>query len=295
MGSVRGSSGWVAAAVMLWLVAGVAARADSIKDFKQWSPQQTEMYPNRTGVKLILKDPKASYTGMASPLQYTYAANGAYIKMPPGDSAGVVSTFYMASSGPKHCEFDFEFLGNKPGMPYLLHTNIFVDGVGGREQQIRLWFDPRKEAHFYNFQWNKDLLVFYIDSMPVRMFKNLENEIPGFKYPKKCAMGVYLSVWDGSSWATDGGRVKLDWASAPFVTTYDRFKLAGCVAKNGDAASIEKCQTSFAAAPGDHVQKMGQTKTRQLREVKAKYLHYNYCDDRKRYPVAPRECAYNVL
>lgn len=83
--------------------------------------------------------------------------------------------------------------------------------------------------------------MFYIDSMLVWMFKNLENEILGFKYLKKCVMGVYLSVWDGSSWVMDGGCVKLDWVLVLFVMMYDRFKLVGCVVKNGDVVSIEKC------------------------------------------------------
>lgn len=202
----------------------------------------------------------------------------------------------MASTGPKHCEFDFEFLGNSSGQPYLLHTNIFVDGIGGREQQIRLWFDPTAAFHYYNFQWNKDLLVLYIDNTAIRMFKNIENIVPGFMYPNKCPMGLYLSIWDGSSWATCGGRVKINWNSAPFIATYQLFRLRGCPATMGDQASITKCQNSTYAAPGKSSQTIGTARTRQLRNIRKNYIHYNYCDDKNRYnETQVPECKYNVL
>lgn len=202
----------------------------------------------------------------------------------------------MSSSGPNHCEFDFEFLGNLTGQPYLLHTNIFVNGVGGREQQIYLGFDPSAAFHYYNFQWNKDLLVFYVDNTPVRMFRNLQGVLPGnFQYPNSQPMGLYLSIWDGSQWATQGGRIKLDWNVAPFVATYERFRLNGCVAGPSDKAGIAKCQNSTFAAPGANAQKLPIARVRQMRVVKATQVMYNYCDDRARYPTAPPECAYNTL
>ena len=41
----------------------------------------------------------------------------------------------MSSEGPNHDELDFEFLGNISGEPYLVQTNVYVNGSGNREQR----------------------------------------------------------------------------------------------------------------------------------------------------------------
>jgi xyloglucan:xyloglucosyl transferase len=197
----------------------------------------------------------------------------------------------MMSGGPNHDEFDFEFLGNQTGQPYLLHTNIFVNGTGGREEQIYLPFDPTADYHYYNFQWHKDLVVFYVDNTPIRMFRNLYGIVRGFPFPDTQAMSAFASIWDGSQWATEGGRIKVDWTAAPFVARYQNFRLNGCLVNSSDKHGILKCRrSSFANA-----HRLSMARIRQMRTVKATLLKYNYCDDRARYPTPPPECAYNVL
>jgi xyloglucan:xyloglucosyl transferase len=83
-------------------------------------------------------------------------------------------------------------------------------------------------------------------------------------------MSLYATIWDGSSWATSGGRYKVDYKYAPYVAQFTDLLLqadhgAGETMSPGGRAAMER--------------------------VRARYMTYGYCYDRARYPAPLPECS----
>ncbi|KDP36428.1 hypothetical protein JCGZ_08697 [Jatropha curcas] len=218
------------------------------------------------GQLLSLSLDKTSGSGFQSKKMYLFGKIDMQLKLVPGNSAGTVTAYYMKSPGFTWDEIDFEFLGNLSGQPYTLHTNVYSQGRGEREQQFHLWFDPTAHFHTYSILWNPQHILFLVDGTPIREFKNMESN--GVPYPKKQPMRIYSSLWNADDWATRGGLIKTDWSKAPFSASYRNFNAQPSLNQQLDATIQQK-----------------------LKWVHQNYMIYNYCTDTKRFPHGfPPEC-----
>ncbi|CAL5403528.1 unnamed protein product [Camellia sinensis] len=248
------------------------------------------------GELLKMKLDNYSGAGFSSKSKYLFGKVNIQIKLVEGDSAGTVTAFYMSSDGAYHNEFDFEFLGNTTGEPYLVQTNVYVNGVGNREQRLNLWFDPTKDFHSYSIFWNQRQVVFLVDGTPIRLHSNLEHR--GIPFPKDQAMGVFSSIWNADDWATQGGRVKTNWTNAPFVATYTGFEIDACECPVtvADADNARRCSSGGQKRywwDEPTMAELSVHQSHQLKWVRAKHLVYDYCTDTARFPVIPVECEHH--
>ncbi|CAN6707727.1 unnamed protein product [Malus baccata var. baccata] len=229
------------------------------------------------GQLLTLNLDQASGSGFKSKNEYLFGRIDMQIKL--------LAVILRRST---HDEIDFDFLGNVSGDPYTLHTNVFSQGKGNREQQFHLWFDPTKAFHTYSIFWNTQRIIFLEDNMPIRVFNNLESV--GVPFPKNKPMRIYSSLWNADDWATRGGLVKTDWTQAPFTASYRNFKANACT--SGSSSSC--ASTASTNSVGDsawQTQGLDAAGRNRLRWVQQKFMVYNYCNDLKRFPQGlPAEC-----
>ncbi|MCO5602039.1 hypothetical protein L7F22_056166 [Adiantum nelumboides] len=252
------------------------------------TPDHVQFVDDGQEIRLALDQKNAS--GFESYDAFLFGHFNMRIKLVLGDSAGTVTTYYFSSLGDNHDELDFEFLGNSSGEPIALQTNVFSNGVGGREQRIVLWFDPTTDFHNYTLLWNRRQVVFYVDEVPIRVFPNIELE-QGVPYLHNQSMNAYATIWDGDSWATQGGRIKIDWSHAPFVASYREFIADACTQTTtmsaSDCASTKWWdQMAYQGLDAGQLDK--------LKWVQSNLTVYDYCTDEGRYNITPPECLYSI-
>ncbi|XP_044982264.1 probable xyloglucan endotransglucosylase/hydrolase protein 28 isoform X2 [Hordeum vulgare subsp. vulgare] len=195
-------------------------------------------------------------SGFASQGAYFHGFFSASIKLPSDYAAGVVVAFYMSNGDvyeKTHDELDFEFLGNVRGKEWRVQTNVYGDGstAVGREER------------------------FYVDGTPIR--EVVRSEAMGAQFPSK-PMSLYATIWDGSSWATSGGRYKVEYKYAPYVAEFTDLELRGC-------ASHDRAQPASCEPEG-----MPARQRAAMERVRARHMTYGYCYDRARYPAPLPEC-----
>ncbi|XP_008223719.1 PREDICTED: xyloglucan endotransglucosylase/hydrolase protein 22-like [Prunus mume] len=270
----------------------VASASNFNQDFEiTWGDGRGKILDNNELLMLSLD--KGSGSGFQSTNEYLFGKIDMQLKLVPGNSAGTVTAYYLASEGLTWDEIDFEFLGNLSGDPYILHTNVYSQGKGNREQQFYLWFDPTADFHTYSILWNSQRIVFSVDGTPIREFKNLESI--GVPFPKNQPMRLYSSLWNADDWATRGGLlVKTDWTKAPFVAFYRNFNaINACVWSSGASSCTSKSPSSTSSAGNTWLsQEFDLASQEKLKWVQRNYMIYNYCKDTKRFPQGvPQECA----
>ncbi|KGN43558.1 xyloglucan endotransglucosylase/hydrolase protein 9 [Cucumis sativus] len=286
--------------VSILLLGFVSSSSSSSKFDDLFQPSWALDHFNYNGDTLQLKLDNYSGAGFSSKSKYMFGKVTIQIKLIAGDSAGTVTAYYMSSDGPNHNEFDFEFLGNTTGEPYTVQTNIYVNGVGNREQRLKLWFDPTQDFHSYSIFWNRRQVIFLVDETPVRVHTNMEDK--GVPFPGDQSMGVYSSIWNADDWATQGGRVKTDWSHSPFVASYKGFEINACECPSatGGVANNTPCCNGSGANDGKKfwwdepvLSELNVHQSHQLLWVRANHMIYDYCTDTARFPVTPVECVHH--
>ncbi|CAM8952314.1 unnamed protein product [Rhodiola kirilowii] len=246
------------------------------------------------GRLLTLSLDNTSGSGFQSKNEYLFGKINMQIKLIPGNSAGTVTAYYLSSQGATHDEIDYEFLGNLSGQPYTVHTNVYSQGKGKKEEQFHLWFDPTADFHTYSILWTPMRIIFSIDGVPIREFKNLEPLGVGF--PKRQPMRLYSTLWSADQWATMGGSVKTNWTQAPFTATYRNFSANACIKNSRSSSSPYSTSCSTASyAYNYHAwlnNELDAAYKGKMNWVRKRYMIYSYCNDINRFPQGlPLECS----
>lgn len=248
-----------------------------------WGPQHQRY---QQGTLTVWLD-RSSGSGFKSLKRYQSGYFSAAVKLQPGYTAGVITSFYLSNNEDfpgYHDEIDIEFLGTTPGKPYVLQTNIYVRGSGdgrliGREMKFHLWFDPTKDFHNYAIYWSPNNIIFFVDDVPIRRYPRKSDAT----FPLR-PMWIYGSIWDASSWATEDGKYKANYNYQPFVGQYRNFKIAGCNS-GGPAGS---CRLPKISPYGSS--NLSPQQNAAMQWAQRNYLVYNYCKDTRRDHTLIPEC-----
>ncbi|RLM86621.1 putative xyloglucan endotransglucosylase/hydrolase protein 28 [Panicum miliaceum] len=248
----------------------------------------------RDGRRVRLALDESTGAGFASQDLFLHGFFSAAIRLPADYAAGVVVAFYLSNGDvyeKTHDELDFEFLGNVRGREWRVQTNVYGNGSthAGREERYDLPFDPTDDFHHYSILWTSQRIIFYVDETPIR--EVVRTAAMGATFPSK-PMSLYATIWDGSTWATLGGRYRVNYRYAPFVAEFADLVIRGCAVDPPDrdprsAACEARVGLESLAVPAERRAAMA--------AFRRAHTSYSYCHDRRRYPVALVECGAGAL
>ncbi|XP_066394245.1 probable xyloglucan endotransglucosylase/hydrolase protein 28 [Miscanthus floridulus] len=248
----------------------------------------------RDGRRVRLTLDESTGAGFASQDVFLHGFFSAAIKLPADYAAGVVVAFYLSNGDvyeKTHDELDFEFLGNVRGREWRVQTNVYGNGSthAGREERYDLPFDPTDDFHHYSILWTRDRIIFYVDETPIR--EVVRTAAMGAAFPSK-PMSLYATMWDGSAWATLGGRYRVNYKYAPFVAEFADLAIQGCAVDPTDRSSAAAAAASSSCGAGlDPLAVSSAEQRAAMAAFRRAHTSYSYCHDRRRYPVALSECA----
>ena len=125
---------------------------------------------------------------------------------------------------------------------------------------------------------------FYVDNIPIREVKRTESM--GGDFPAK-PMSLYATIWDGSDWATNGGKYRVNYKYAPYVTKFSDLVLHGCAVDPIEQfAKCDTAQGSKAVPTG-----ISRSQRTKMEAFRMKHMTYSYCYDKVRYKAPPPECV----
>ncbi|CAA0825420.1 Xyloglucan endotransglucosylase/hydrolase protein 2 [Striga hermonthica] len=233
---------------------------------------------NPQGTLAQLKFDSATGAGFKSKSDYGSGLFHMKMKIPANRTQGVITSFYLTevqvgqSAYENHFEVDFEFIGTDGSVS----TNIFANDKGYREQVFKLWFNPSQDFHSYDILWNSHQIVFIVDNIPLRVFKN--NAAQGVAFPSS-PMHIEASIWH-ADWA---GQV--DWSGSPFIASYSDFGFYACA---GD--DMSKCGSPRYFWNGPKYLELNAAQKQQMAEYRRKYMIYDYCTNPN---LRKKECDWN--
>lgn len=280
--------GALAAVVMAAVMCVMVESSSMIAFNKGFKPLYGESniveYEEEGSVEIAMDETTSS--GFHSREMYTSGYFETSLKLPESYTAGVVVTFYASNNMKypyRHDEIDFEFLGHVHGRKWSLQTNFYGGGHvdRGREERYELWFDPSEDFHRYSFRWGPDRITYYVDGVPIRHVDRVDSV--GADFPAK-EMRVYGTIWNGSDWATGGGKYKMDMNYGPFIAKYSSFVMDGCPLDETECDGVREEEEGGLT---------GEERAR-MNGFRRRWMTYSYCYDRKRYSVALPECVFDA-